>query len=182
MSFSSETENLVNQLINAEYLNAVVNYGEKYNSLHEGYGVLLEEVEEVEEGHSANKLFLDTLWGNIKGKPIYRTNYDCLNKMLNNVKHTIKELAQVGAVLQKIKNTIVEVEEMTENQLSSNMSIQEDVLKLRVENRQLKQQIEKMKCCGNCKHRNAEEVVETCRKLKNYTLIKGFCSEWEFAE
>ena len=130
---------------------------------------------------------------------------------------------------------------MTENQLSTNMSIQEDVLKLRVENEQLKKQvsylednlrvarkdredlrdavakgladfmkdrpftslsllankdkekfkeeneqlkaqIEKMKCCGNCKHRNAEEVVETCRKLKNYTLIKGFCSEWEFAE
>ena len=30
---------------------------------------------------------------------------------------------------------------MTENQLSSNMSIQEDVLKLKVENEQLKQQI-----------------------------------------
>ena len=33
---------------------------------------------------------------------------------------------------------------MTENQLSSCMSIQEDVLKLRVENKQLKAQIEKI--------------------------------------
>ena len=55
-------------------------------------------------------------------------------------------------------------------------------LGLREKNEQLKKQIEKMKCCGNCKHRNGEEVVETCRKLKKYTLIKGFCSEWELAE
>ena len=34
---------------------------------------------------------------------------------------------------------------MTENQLSSNMLIQEDVLKLRVENEQLKAQIDKIK-------------------------------------
>lgn len=40
---------------------------------------------------------------------------------------------------------------MTENQLSSCMSIQEDVLKLRVENKQLKAQIEKMKNHNNCK-------------------------------
>lgn len=106
MSFSPETEKLVNDLIQAEYLNAVVNFGEKYNSLHEGYAILLEEIEEAEEGHSANKLFLNTLWGNIKGKPIYRTNYDCLDKMLNNVKYTMKELAQVGAVLKKMQNTL----------------------------------------------------------------------------
>ena len=32
MSFSPETENIVNQLVQAEHLNAVVNYGEKYHS------------------------------------------------------------------------------------------------------------------------------------------------------
>lgn len=42
--------------------------------------------------------------------------------------------------------------------------------------------IEKMKCCGNCKHRNTECVVETCRKNKIYTLNKGFCDNWELAE
>ena len=47
MSFSPKTENLTQELINTEYLNAVVNHGAKYNSLHEGYAVLLEEVEEV---------------------------------------------------------------------------------------------------------------------------------------
>ena len=34
----------------------------------------------------------------------------------------------------------------------SGMEIQEDVLKLRIENEQLKEQIEKMKCCEICKH------------------------------
>lgn len=54
--------------------------------------------------------------------------------------------------------------------------------KVKEENEQLKQQIEKMKCCGNCTHRNAEGVVETCRKLKKYTLIKGSCECWEVEE
>ena len=91
MSFGENTEKLVKVLIDEEYKNACSKYGFKYHSLHEAYAVLLEEMEEAEEGHSANKLFLNTLWDNIKGKPIYRTNYDCLDKMLNNVKHTISD-------------------------------------------------------------------------------------------
>jgi hypothetical protein len=42
------------------------------------------------------------------------------------------------------------VSRMIENKLTTGMNIQEDVLRLRVENEQL--QLEKMKCCGNCKH------------------------------
>lgn len=53
---------------------------------------------------------------------------------------------------------------------------------LRKENEQLKQLNNKMQCCGNCKHRRADEVVETCRKKKIYTLNKGCCEEWELAE
>ena len=55
-------------------------------------------------------------------------------------------------------------------------------IKTEEENEQLKQQIEKMKCCGNCTHRNAEEVIETCKKKKIYTLHKGFCDKWGLAE
>ena len=47
MSFAAVTEKLVNDLIQAEYKNACEKFGEKYNSLHEGYAVLLEELEEV---------------------------------------------------------------------------------------------------------------------------------------
>lgn len=66
MAFAAETENLVEQLIQTEYKNACEQFGEKYNSLHEGYAVLLEEVEEVKievEKLSAN---LDILWRKIK--------------------------------------------------------------------------------------------------------------------
>lgn len=58
----------------------------------------------------------------------------------------------------------------------------DDINDLFKKNEQLKQQTEKMKCCGNCIHRNTDEAVETCRKLKKYTLIKGSCECWELAE
>lgn len=107
MSFAEKSEKIVDELINEEYLNAVKKYGDGYHSLHEGYAVLLEEMDEVKEGYSANELFLNILWDNIKGKPNYSTNDDYLNKMLHNVKHTIKELAQVGAVLKKMKHNLL---------------------------------------------------------------------------
>lgn len=55
------------------------------------------------------------------------------------------------------------------------------VKKMQEENEQMKAQIEKMKCCGNCKYRKLE-VIETCREKKTYTLNKGFCDKWELAE
>ena len=67
---------------------------------------------------------------------------------------------------------------MIENQLFSNMSIQEDVLKLRVENEQLKQQIEKMKCCGNCKYCDNDNP---CFFHKEYRQCVDYLS-WELAE
>ena len=63
--------------------------------------------------------------------------------------------------------------------LLANKELREELEKLKKENEQLKIENVKMRCCGNCSHRNAEEVVETCRLLKKYTQIKGCCSEWE---
>lgn len=106
MSFSEQTEKLVNELIQAEYLNAVVNFGEKFHSLHEGYAVLLEEVEEAEQQFEMLcKTGVLLLWESTK-----TDDFDCaklqLNVMLHNTHSVIKELAQVGAVLMKIKNTL----------------------------------------------------------------------------
>lgn len=40
-----------------------------------------------------------------------------------------------------------------------------------------------MECCGNCKYRIAEEVVETCKLLKkSIHNKKGACDKWELAE
>lgn len=105
MSFSPKTENLTQELINTEYLNAVVNHGEKYNSLHEGYAVLLEEVEEVKTEITQLLNSFDVFWLWVK-----RNNqghkYLCVEDMYKATENAIKELAQVGAVLMKIKNTL----------------------------------------------------------------------------
>lgn len=113
MSFAPKTEKLVNELIQAEYENACEIWGDKYHSLHEGYAVLLEEVEEaiteVKELNYNRKM----IWHYLKD---YNPNSEsiCLLQSIwfaeNCVKNAIKELAQVGAVLMKIKNTL-EVEE-----------------------------------------------------------------------
>lgn len=108
MSFAAETNKLVEQLIQAEYDNACDNYGSSYNSLHEGYAILLEEIEESENEFTRIKPTLSFLWANVKyGKaPMIEQNLDILQKYTQN---TMKELAQVGAVLLKIQNTIDEV-------------------------------------------------------------------------
>ncbi|MBE6344662.1 MAG: hypothetical protein E7063_03075 [Spirochaetaceae bacterium] len=109
MSFAPETEKLVEQIIQAEYKNACENWGEKYHSLHEGYAILLEEVEEVKESYADVDIYLEELWKGIRGWKLFDKEI-CLNKLLVDTQNAIKELAQVGAVLMKIKNTF-EVEE-----------------------------------------------------------------------
>jgi 16S rRNA C1402 N4-methylase RsmH len=103
MSSAQETEKLVNDLIQAEYKNAVVNYGDKYHSLHEGYAVLKEEIEEAtKEFVMVLKLF-QRIWEEIKIVDYIKT--DTFDSMTIFVNDSIKELAQVGAVLMKILNT-----------------------------------------------------------------------------
>lgn len=106
MSFAAETKNIVDQLIQAEYKNACKQFGEKYHSLHEGYAVLKEEIEEVKESINRIDDTFALFWENIKnnetGNSLWQAEYD----FPPHIKHCIKELAQCGAVLQKIQNTI----------------------------------------------------------------------------
>lgn len=109
MAFNKESEKLVGKLIMAEYLNASGQYGDKYNSLHEAFAVLLEEVEEVEEEFERLKRDIKSdnlycLWEMIKSN-----DYDILDRvklLLEETKDTMQELAQVGAVLLKWENTL----------------------------------------------------------------------------
>lgn len=110
MSFAAETDKIVNDLIQAEYENACEKFGEKYHSLHEGYAVLLEEQEEVENELNKLKSKYQTLWKGVKEPNTIDFDF-LLSGALTNTIDQIKELAQVGAVLMKIKNTIDEVEE-----------------------------------------------------------------------
>ena len=47
------------------------------------------------------------------------------------------------------------------------------------ENAELKAQIEKMKCCGNCKHLR-EKHNDNCIFIKSLSTI--VCNKWELAE
>ena len=109
MAFSEETEKLASELIQAEYKNACENFGEKFNSLHEGYAILKEEVEEKRDEHICFMSNYEYLWEEIKDNA--KGNIETLSKrMLDTVFCEMCELAQVGVVLMKIKNTL-EVEE-----------------------------------------------------------------------
>lgn len=101
---------LVEQLIQAEYTNACEKFGNKCNSLHEGYAVLLEEQEEVENELNKLKSKYQTLWKGVKEPNTINFDF-LLSWALTNIIDQIKELAQVGAVLMKIQNTIGEVKE-----------------------------------------------------------------------
>ena len=110
MAFSPETEKLVEQLIQAEYETACEDWGEKYNSLHEAYAILKEEIEEVIEEIKNIEINIHNVWRAIKENAIVIAKDECLHMRYSTIM-SIKELAQVGAVLQKIQNTIGEVKE-----------------------------------------------------------------------
>lgn len=105
MAFSEQTETFVNELIASEYKNACEKWGDKYNSLHEGYAVLLEEVEEAEKEIKFLKRWVENIWESIKSENKYSQN-ECIEQLEICVKNAIKELAQVGAVIFKIINTL----------------------------------------------------------------------------
>lgn len=106
MSFAEKTEKIVDELIDEEYLNAIKKYGYDYNSLHEGYAILKEEIEEVDIEIEDIERWLNSFWTSIKIDMYYRDTKDCVEELEVCVKNAIKELAQVGAVLRKIKHNL----------------------------------------------------------------------------
>lgn len=91
--------------IQAEYNNACKQFGYKYNSLHEGYAVLLEEVEEVKTEITQLLNSFDVFWLWVKRNK-QGHKYLCVEDMYKATETAMSELAQVGAVLVKIKNTL----------------------------------------------------------------------------
>ena len=102
--FSEKTEKLVNELIQAEYEKACEDWGMEYASKQEACDVLDEEVREV--GYEIRELryrnfdFIKYAYNDMK------LSDNWIEETEKYIKNAIKELAQVGAVLQKIKNTL----------------------------------------------------------------------------
>lgn len=109
MSFSKNSLNLVDELAESEYQNAIKNWGEIYSSLHEGYAILKEEVEECECEMNGINCDLGIIWKKIKDSDEDLSIF--IDYIQRKAYNQILELAQVIAVCKKINNTIKEVKD-----------------------------------------------------------------------
>ena len=100
-----ETIELIRKAIEIETENATKSYGEKYNSIHEGYAVLKEELEEtIEPVFSANEHF-ENSWKYIRSddEKSFITAAEVIQDYLEKV---IAEACQCCAVINKIKKGV----------------------------------------------------------------------------
>lgn len=104
MSFHENTEELVNGVCMLEFANATENWGETFNSLHEGWAVLKEEVEEVKFNLKIVKDQTKYLWNATKKDNESWRNFT-IKEIQKYAIQAMKELAQVWAVCEKIKRT-----------------------------------------------------------------------------
>lgn len=96
--FAEKSDKLVKKLIQAEFQNAVDHYGQTYSDLNEAEKILIEEINEADtEIEELDLRFSDTDWIDGNGLSID------LNKMQKRAINGIKELAQVCAVINKIR-------------------------------------------------------------------------------
>lgn len=99
--FAEKTKELIEDAIKAEYENAKEKWGDKYASMHEGYGVLQEEILECRAGYKAiakcNRLFMNNL---MKGYNREQINY--IEACRDNALHLAMEACQVAAVCKKM--------------------------------------------------------------------------------
>lgn len=106
--FSEVSEECVKQAIHAETEDAVVKWGKTYSSLHEGYAVLKEEVEETNAEKEGLTECLELFWKNVVKAPEYHRNEKITQVHIEHIKEHALSLAleavQVAAVCNKILN------------------------------------------------------------------------------
>lgn len=90
----------INKAVMEETENAVKNYGETYNSPHEGYAVLLEEFEEASDDLTYIKNNLGVLWQSIKTNDLDSTT---LTDIEGTAQMLALEAVQIAAVCSKFK-------------------------------------------------------------------------------
>ena len=99
--FAKQTETKINEALVLELANACKTYGKEYHSLHEGYAVLLEEVEEAEKDLEYIKAHGAMMWDDVKDD-----NEDFVKASARaiaiNAVELAKEAVQIGAVARKI--------------------------------------------------------------------------------
>lgn len=101
--FSKTAEEKIKLAIIAETDNACDKWGDRYNSLHEGYAVLKEEVDEVRDDQIKIKNDLYTMWERVKLNDGLTTKA-LAERIKSNAENLAMEAIQVAAVCNKILN------------------------------------------------------------------------------
>lgn len=99
--FASMTEKKISEAITLEIVNAVKLHGAEYNSDHEAYAVLLEEVEETERNLDYVKNHLAMIWDAVKADDDNEVKANARIIALDAVE-LAKEACQIAAVCRKI--------------------------------------------------------------------------------
>lgn len=98
----------IDQAVAYELQNIVKKYGHIYNSEHEGYAVLLEEVEEADSEMIFVKGILEKLWESIKCNKV---NKELLYYVKKHALSLAEEAVQVVAVCERFEETVVNKED-----------------------------------------------------------------------
>lgn len=98
----------VEKLVSKELQNANDKFG-MFNSLHEGYAIILEELEEVKDDLNALEMDLNYLWYCIKNDIVDEDFYENLKTIKTNAIALAVEAIQVAAMAQKFVDSKLEV-------------------------------------------------------------------------
>ena len=93
----------LNEVMKDEYRMAVVKHGGTFSSAHEGYAVILEELEEAKVDLKMLDLLADGLWSCVKRDEYMSDDY--LKRLRNRAIHAAGELIQVAAMVEKLKHS-----------------------------------------------------------------------------
>ena len=99
--FDEKTEQKINEAVTLEIVNAVKVHGADYNSNHEAYAVLLEEVEEAEKALDYIKNHVAMIWDAVKVDNDNEVKSNSRIIALDAV-DLAKESCQIAAVCRKI--------------------------------------------------------------------------------
>lgn len=98
----------VEKLVLKELQNANDKFG-MFNSLHEGYAIILEELEEAKDDLNALEMDLNYLWYCIKNDIVDEDFYENLKTIKTNAIALAVEAIQVAAMAQKFVDSKLEV-------------------------------------------------------------------------
>ena len=101
-----KTRQCIFDAVKAETENARQKFGRTYNSMHEAWAVLKEEVEESHEAQKAIESSVDILWSSIRANLSVYDQVDLLQTMHKDACNLAIESVQIAAVLQKYMDTI----------------------------------------------------------------------------